>query len=203
MYAILFFERVTARMHHNSEMKNAVENYFGAERQQSTIFFFAGAVALLVGLVGWFIKHDVPMFLGASGPLVVVGAIHLALGAGIYFRTPQDLARVNTKMLRQPHEAAREELPRMRQVIGNFPLYRKISIALTGVGILMVAASASIGAWLGYWCGFGAALMLMAGITLALDLSAERRARVYLKAMEDVATQSVLHHRPSGRKRRM
>lgn len=159
-----------------------IESYFLAEKAESFVFLGVGLAAILLGLAFWFWWRT-PFLRGAAVPLVLVGALLSTVGSTILFRSDADIARVTSALERAPVDLKNKELPRMKKVMQDFRLYRKIEIVLAAAGLVLwiVFRGRSSG---DFWSGLGIALTAMAVIALTADYFAERRGHQYLEKLE-------------------
>ena len=152
-----------------------INNYFGAERLESLLFIAIGIVALGVAAYALLASRN-SLLRGAAWPLALVALIQLGVGGGVFLRSHKDIARVQSMVQVEGKRLRSEEIPRMEVVVRNFVLYRWIEIGLLVAAILLHAFAPAASAWR----GAGIGLFFQAGLMLALDFFAERRAMVYL-----------------------
>jgi hypothetical protein len=152
-----------------------ISTYFAAERAESALFIAVGLLALGAATYGLWVSRG-PLLRGAAWPLAVVALIQIAVGVSIWQRSPHDALRVQQIVQQTPQRVHSDEIPRMRQVMANFVLYRWIEIGLLAVGVLLAALSAHGSAKR----GAGLGLALQSGLMLALDWLAEARGASYL-----------------------
>jgi hypothetical protein len=157
-----------------------VRTYFSAEKAESLLFIFAGAIALLASLY-FLISVKKSFYTGLAFPLLFIGTIQLAVGTIIYLRSDRDKERVLNYMTLEPERINAEEIPRMTMVMKTFVYYRAIELAFIITGILLmfyVPVSDLVK-------GIGMGLFMQASIMLAADYFAERRGEIYLKNLRD------------------
>ena len=150
-----------------------IESYFNAERMHGLMFVAVGLLAAGGAAWGW---RDGAFWRGAAWPLVLVGLLQLGAGATVWWRSPQDIARVQHIVAQEKPRLAAEEIPRMQAVVKGFVTNRGVEIALIAAGLLLLMLTARGG----IWQGVGAGLAVQAGVVLLLDAFAERRADAYL-----------------------
>lgn len=155
---------------------DAVTSYFDAERAESVLFIAIGALALVASAYFLFFRRQ-RFWRGLALPLAAVALIQLTVGTTVFLRSPEDDARVHAALQSDRAHIAAIEIPRMQVVARNFVVYRwvEIGLLLAGVAAFFAARSSSL------LRGAGIGLALQAGLMLALDLFAERRADVYLR----------------------
>jgi hypothetical protein len=152
-----------------------ITTYFEAERAESALFLIVGLLALGVAAWGTW-RSRRPWLAGAAWPLTAVALVQITVGASIWLRSPHDAARVHQIVQLAPQRLYSEEIPRMRQVMANFEIYRSLEIGLLATGLLLAAMTARRPAWR----GAGLGLALQAALMLLLDFFAEARGRTYL-----------------------
>ena len=141
--------------------------------------FFAAldvaAIAVSIGLI-----KTGSSYRGMAYPLVAVALIHLVVGAAVYFRTDARVRSLQQQMQGQPLMFQAEETRRMQGVMRNFRMLKMLEIVLllTGIGMTFAFRQSD----LLYSAGIG--LLIQAGVTLVLDLFAERRGAHYLTALQ-------------------
>jgi hypothetical protein len=158
-------------------MPGELDRYFAAERAGGALLLacaLAGA-----GLSAGMLAQGSP-YRPMSWPLLAVGLAQLALGATLVLRTPRQVRRLSERLRSAPAGYRAEESARMRRVQSRFTLYKRIEIGLLAAG-LALASVEGYGQTL-YAVGLG--LVLEAGLMLAFDLTAERRGRRYLDAVD-------------------
>ena len=112
-------------------------------------------------------------------PLIAVALIQIVVGSTVYLRSDAQIAQLQQQARDAPAAFKSGETPRMKAVIANFELYRRIEIGLLALGMAIVVLLRNRE----FWFAFGLGLVLQAGFMLALDHFAEPRAHVYFKAV--------------------
>jgi len=158
---------------------NTAETYFHAERWGGLMFVAVALTAIAVAAWTW--RHSA-FWRGAAGPLVLAALVQLGVGGSVWWRSPQDLARVQHIVANERVRLGIEEIPRMQVVMNEFARNRWIEFALAAAGILLVilAPQSSV------WQGAGAGLAVQAAMIFLLDGSAERRAAGYLSWLQSL-----------------
>lgn len=161
--------------------KTDIEQYFSAEKQAGLIFLSFGIVAVIAALIFLFVFRT-PFYKGAAIPLIIVGVIAGGIGFTIYKRSDEVRKRNVYAFDLNPEELKQKEYPRMQKVMKSFR-----AIIIAEVVFLIVAiflffyfrtnASQQL------WSGVGAGLLTMAISALILDISAQRRAAVYMNGL--------------------
>jgi hypothetical protein len=153
-----------------------IDSYFGAEKLESLLFIVVGALAIALALV-LLRRHS--RLRGMALPLIAVALIQLVVGSTVYLRSDAQIAQLQQQARVAPADFKRDEAARMRTVIANFELYRRIEIGLLALGMAIVVLLRNRE----YWFAFGLGLVLQSGFMLALDHFAEARAHEYFKAV--------------------
>ena len=161
-------------------MIQAMNDYFGAEKNESLLFIAVGVVTCGVAVWLWSQGHRLKTM---AFPLVAVALIQVVVGGSVYFRTDSQVAQLQQKLSASPAELKTIETARMEQVMQRFVTYKRIEIALILLGIcLMIFLRRSDIA-----VGIGSGLLIQAAFMLCLDLFAETRGEDYLKALTQLA----------------
>lgn len=165
--------------------KADIEKYFNAEKGESLLFIVIGIVAIVLALV-FFFYLKTNWYKGASIPLLIVGLMHLAVGATVYKRSDSDRIKMVYALGMTPGNIKSQEIPRMEQVNKNFVTYRytEIILLLTGLGIFFYYRNAPEKS---FWVGLGLALAIEAAVSLSADYFAETRAGVYTRQLKEFA----------------
>lgn len=158
---------------------NMADAYFTAERWGGVMFTIVGVVA--IGVAAWTRRHGA-FWRGAAVPLVLAALVQLGVGGSVWWRSPQDLARVQHIVANEKVRLGLEEIPRMQVVLNEFARNRWIEFAFVIAGLLLVVLAPKSTAWQ----GAGAALAVQAAVIIFLDGSAERRAAGYLSWLQSL-----------------
>lgn len=162
--------------------KTDIEKYFMAEKQESLLFVIIGVAAVIAAIAFYFLLKS-SFFKGAVIPLLVIGLIELAVGYTVYRRSDSDRIRNVYAYDMNPAELKLKEIPRMEKVNRSFVIYRWVELSLLVTGlILSMVYGQNPGR--SFWYGFGIALSLQAGIMLAADYYAEKRALKYTRGLQ-------------------
>jgi hypothetical protein len=153
-----------------------IDSYFGAEKPASLRFIAVGLLAVALALV---LLRRRSRLRGMAWPLIGVALIQLGVGGTVYLRSDAQTAQLQQQAREAPAEFKRSEAARMRVVIANFELYRRIQIGLLALGMAIVVLLRNRE----FWFAFGLGLVLQAFVMLALDHFAEARAHSYFKAV--------------------
>lgn len=171
--------RASARVHAMGSMTltESLTVYFDGEKSAGVVLAVIGALALAWG--GLIVRRGAGDLRGVLWPVMLVGALQLAVGVGLYARTDAQVASLRTQLDREPAAFFTAERARMEKVQRNFVVIEWVEVALLVVGIaLALGLKGSVVAW-----GVGAGMVVQAGVMLAFDLLAERRGAAWLDAI--------------------
>lgn len=159
-----------------------MQAYFRGERLEA-LFYIGPAGLLLWALALTALKADRGGFgWGLAVPWFVFGLVLVGVGSGVGFRTPSQLEALEKDYAASPRAMVEKELPRMRQVNRMWPIYLSVWAGLVVVGTLLRFALKADWAH-----GVGPALVLVGAFGYLIDGFAERRARPYTEALEQMA----------------
>jgi hypothetical protein len=153
-----------------------IDAYFGAEKLGALLFVVVGGLAIAAALL---LLRWRSRLRGMAIPLIAVALLQLAVGATVYLRSDAQAARLQQQAGAAPAEFKRAETARMKTVIANFELYRRIQIGLLALGMALVVLLRNRE----FGFAFGLGLVLQAALLLALDHFAAARAHDYLRAV--------------------
>lgn len=164
------------------DFQELMQAYFRGERIEA-LFYILPAGLLLLGLAATALATDRGGFgFGLALPLALFGLVAIGTGAHVGWRTPGQLAALEQAYAASPSTMVAEELPRMEKVNANWPGYIITWTVLVVVGLgLRFALNAN-------WAhGLGPALVLVGAVGFLIDGFAERRARPYTAALQQMA----------------
>jgi hypothetical protein len=165
-------------MHDPSMLREAITDYFPAEKRESLLFIIVGITAIVVAVL---LIADESPYVGMAYPLVAVGLIQLAVGATVYFRTDRQISQLLVGVEADPAGTAQRELVRMIGVNRGFIVYRWTEVVLMAAGIVGLVLLRESRLLFSVATG----LVVQTGLMLLLDIVAERRASLYLKRIEN------------------
>ncbi|MFO0601795.1 MAG: hypothetical protein U0324_01415 [Polyangiales bacterium] len=155
--------------------------YFAGEKSAGLLLAVVGALALAWG--GLVLRGGAGDLRGALWPVMLIGALQVAIGVGLTARTDGQAAALRAQLDRSPAAFFAAERPRMEKVQRNFVWIEWVEVALLAIGVaLALGWKGSPVAW-----GVGAGMVLQAGFMLAFDLLAERRGAAWLDALRRAA----------------
>ncbi|NWK95952.1 hypothetical protein DM806_09745 [Sphingobium lactosutens] len=150
--------------------------YFNAERTGGLRFIIVGTIALVIALAVWGWRHG-PFWWGVAWVLAVSALIQINVGITYWWRSPDDLERVQHLVAQEPGRIVGEEVPRMQAVLKSYAISIRIEIAVLAAGLALLVLSPHGSAWQ----GAGMGLAVQTGLVLLLDGLAERRGQAYLQ----------------------
>lgn len=159
--------------------RDTMHHYFEGEMNERWAFGGLGlaSVGAGVGLA----SAGRPATVGAAVPLLAVGVIQLALGIGLWVRTPGQVAALDAQLDGDLKAFITAERLRMARVNRGFVLYKifETSLFFAGAGLAGVGGITSTDSLF----GAGLALAGEALVMLVLDLFAETRGQGYERAL--------------------
>jgi hypothetical protein len=156
-----------------------IQKYFNAERAESLVFLGIGIIAMAIG--AWFLATKTDNLLrGVAYPFIIIALIQIGVGAGIFLRSPKDIARVTQIVQNEPTKIQSEEIPRMEKVMQSFVTIRYVEIALLLIGLVLAFTMSNNPLWRGVGIGLAIQSLLMLGA----DYFAEARGHVYLAELK-------------------
>ena len=162
--------------------KTDIEKYFNAEKSESLLFIILGIAAILLALIFFFYLNS-KWHKCAALPFLIIGLIHVTVGAVVFTRSDADRIRSVYAFDMNPGELQTKEIPRMELVNKNFVMYRYIEIILLLTGLVNYFYFKP-NANKSFWVGLGLALAIEAGVSLSADYFAEKRAGIYTRQLK-------------------
>lgn len=163
-------------------MLDAMRTYFDGEK-------LGGALIAAVGLAsiawaGW-TRMAATDLRGMFWPMLLLGLLQVGIGVGLHARTGPQVTVLERQLAAAPTDFYAAETPRMDRVQRNFGVIEVVEVVLLVVGIALgLAMKGRLTPW-----GVGLALVLHAAFLFAFDLTAERRGKLYLDALQQNAAQ--------------
>jgi hypothetical protein len=158
-------------------MLNEIDTYFQAERAECLLFAAFGLLAIAASAVLLW-RYGDAMSKGLAIPLVAVGLIQLAVGGGVYVRTPAQVSALTAQLQSNPKRFKADETARMTTVMANFKSYKIIEVAFILIGLVVTLAVSQP-----FWLGIGMAMLIQGALMLPADITAEQRGAVYNAAI--------------------
>jgi hypothetical protein len=158
-------------------MHDALTTYFNGEKT-------AGALLACLGLIGLaaaaLFSQPRLELRSLAATLAVLALVQIAVGAGLYFKTGPQVARLVAQLGSDGARALSEEGARMARVQRNF-----ITLECTWTALLLASAVTAIAQKGRFWVsGVALGVLVNVAVLLAFDLVAERRGAIYLAAIE-------------------
>lgn len=159
-----------------------LRRYFAAEKNESLLFMLIGATTLMTACFCWFWWKK-PFYEGMAWPLMAIAIVELVVGGSVFFRTDGQVKSLEELFERSPADLAAAELPRMKTVMRNFQIYRRVEIAfmIVGLGLILWNVQSN------FWKGCGAGMFLQGGLMLLADFFAEKRGMEYVEALNGIS----------------
>jgi hypothetical protein len=158
--------------------------YFRGERIEALYFIVPIGVAMVAFAAVTLRAERGGFAWGLAVPLVLFGLFAIGIGAAVGLRTNGQVAGLEAGFQSDPGAMVAEELPRMRKVNDNWPVYIGMWTALVLIGLgLRFGLKAD-------WAhGVGPAFILIGAMGFLIDGFAERRARPYTEALEGLSAE--------------
>lgn len=160
-----------------------MQEYFRGERAEA-LWFIAPVGLASLGLAAVVFRTQRDGFMwGVGTPFVVLGLALLVVGTSVGLRTPGQVEELTALYQRDVVAFVAQELPRMEQVNRAWPVYLG-----TWVTFMVLGLGLRFGLHADWAQGLGIALAFFGGVGLMIDGFAERRARPYTTALEQLRT---------------
>lgn len=156
--------------------------YFRGEKLATLGIALPFGLVLVAGAV-WFARADrTPFGWGLAGPLVLLGVVLAGVGLAVGLRTDGQVAALVQAYTTDPATFVGPELARMNKVNTTWPILfgAWVTFIVTGVVLRLFVHRA--------WAeGLALSLAFLGGVGFLFDGLAERRARTYTVALEQLA----------------
>lgn len=161
-----------------------MQDYFRGERLEA-FFFIAPAGLILFVVAGVALKSQGNAFgVGLAVPLILFGLVAFGTGMAVGLRTPSQIATIESEFAASPKAMVEKELPRMRKVNANWPMYLGV-----WAGLVILGVALRFGLKADWAHGVGPGIILIGAVGFLIDGFAERRSRPYTAALEALGTQ--------------
>lgn len=161
-----------------------MQDYFRGERLEA-FFFIAPAGLILFVIAGTALKSQGNAFgVGLAVPLILFGLVAFGTGMAVGLRAPSQIASIESEFAVSPKAMVEKELPRMRTVNANWPMYLGV-----WAGLVILGVALRFGLKADWAHGVGPGIILIGALGFLIDGFAERRSRPYTAALEALATQ--------------
>lgn len=155
-----------------------IRDYFSGEKSEAALILLAGVLALAAAIWLWLWIRE-PFARGLAAALLLTAALGLGVGGAVYFRTDGQVRDLVDLHEIEPARFAREEGPRIRQVVTSFGVYRIFYAA----AVLLALAFVFIGGK-PLFHGLAVGLLILAALGFTIDFYAEARAVNYVRGLE-------------------
>lgn len=160
------------------DIAEAMQTYFAAEKLTGTLLAIYGVV--LLGVAAYLHQTHTGGFMwGIVVPLGILGLGATLGGVGLAIKTGPQLAALQAL---GPADLMVQELPRMAKVNANWARLEATWTAIIAISLVMLWTSGR--EWV---TGLALALLVAASSAMVLDVFAERRAKIYTAALEQLA----------------
>jgi len=152
--------------------------YFTGEKAEAFWILAAGVASLAGAIVLWFVARE-PFARGLAMALLIMAGLGISVGGTVYFRSDAQSPQLIEQQRTNPSQFAAEEGPRIRQVVSSFAQYRigyAVAVLLALFFVFVMGKPSQH--------GFAVGLLLLAALGLTIDFFAERRAQLYLQALQ-------------------
>ena len=152
--------------------------YFAGEKAEAFWILAAGVVSLVGAGVLWFVARE-PFARGLALALLIMAGLGLSVGGTVFWRSDAQSQQLIEQQRTNPSQFAAEEGPRIRQVVSSFAQYRigyAVAVLLALFFVFVMGKPSQH--------GFAVGLLLLAALGLTIDFFAERRAQLYLQALQ-------------------
>jgi hypothetical protein len=165
---------------HDTSLKllEAMLVYFQGEKIETLVFILPiGLLSLVFGV--WLVVDGGAGFArGVAIPFLAMGLLMTAVGAGVGYRTPAQLAQLQQAVHQDPEAARASEVVRMKQVNSAWQAYLVLWALMGVAGLVLRWGTRS-----DFTQGLGIALVLFCGVGLLVDGFAERRTHPYMATL--------------------
>ncbi|MEZ4447602.1 MAG: hypothetical protein R3B72_51475 [Polyangiaceae bacterium] len=161
------------------EMSRRMHRYFDGELGFASAAFGLSAASGWAG--GMLLVQGTDATRAAAVPVILVGVGELAIGLGLFLRTPAQVRALDARIAQDPEGYVDEEGARMEAVVGRFGLFTALETTLLFAGTLTTTVGAVTGEDRAIGAGLGTAVQ--ATVALTIDALAASRAERYLDAI--------------------
>jgi lipoprotein signal peptidase len=152
--------------------------YFAGEKAEALWILAAGVASLVAAIVLWFVARE-QFARGLALALLIMAGLGVSVGGTVYFRSDAQSQQLIEQQRTNPSQFAAAEGPRIQQVIRSFAQYRigyAVAVLLALFFVFVMGKPSQH--------GFAVGLLLLAALGLTIDFFAERRAQLYLQALQ-------------------
>jgi hypothetical protein len=160
------------------DCEQIVRWYFAGEKAEAFWILTAGVISLVGTGLLWFVARE-PFARGLALALLIMAGLGLSVGGTVFLRSDAQSQQLVEQQRTNPSQFAAEEGPRIRQVVSSFAQYRIGYAVAVLLALFFVFAMGKPSQH-----GFAVGLLLLAALGLTIDFFAERRAQLYLQALQ-------------------
>ena len=154
--------------------------YFAGEKAEAFWILAAGVVSLVGAGVLWFVARE-PFARGLALALLIMAGLGLSVGGTVFWRSDAQSQQLIEQQRTNPSQFIAAEGPRIQQVVKSFAQYRigyAVAVLLALFFVFVMGKPSQH--------GFAVGLLLLAALGLTIDFFAERRAQLYLQALQAI-----------------
>ena len=160
-------------------MSVLMKEYFEGERAQAHLFLGSGLAAFGAG--AFLLTRGDLAAEGAAYPVLAIGILQVAVGAGLLVRTDAQIAEHDARIAADPAGFKHAERARLDGVLRRFKVAEYIEAGAAAAGLGLVAYGEAARQPLA--TGIGAGLAAQSALMLGLDYLVDRRAQCYAAAL--------------------
>lgn len=160
------------------DCEQIVRWYFTGEKAEAFWILAAGVASLAGAVVLWLVARE-PFARGLAMALLIMAGLGISVGGTVYFRSDAQSQQLVEQQRTNPSQFTAEEGPRIQQVVNSFAQYRigyAVAVLFALFFVFVMGKPSQH--------GFAVGLLLLAALGLTIDFFAERRAQLYLQALQ-------------------
>jgi uncharacterized membrane protein len=159
---------------------DSILNYFNGEKYQCTIGLVISIIFILASI--YFLSSQRTLLNGMSYSILPFTILLSIICIGVIVRVPKDIKRVTTYYEEESVKLRTEELPRMKKVMNNFNIIKKVELGVFSVGLILLFM---------FWGndlvkGVSIGLIIQGLILFLFDYMAESRGELYINFLESL-----------------
>jgi len=162
------------------DFEQIVRWYFAGEKAEAFWILAAGVASLVGAGVLWFVARE-PFARGLAMALLIMAGLGLSVGGTVFWRSDAQSQQLLEQQRTNPSQFTAEEGPRIQQVVKSFAQYRIGYAVAALLALFFVFAMGKPSQH-----GFAVGLLVLAALGLTIDFFAERRAQLYLQALQAI-----------------
>lgn len=155
-----------------------IATYFNGEKVQCIIGIVISLACIAASV--YFLTTQKPQLKGIAYSFLPLSVFLLMICVSVVSRTAKDIDRVSNFLTEEPVKLKSEELPRMKKVMRNFGIIKKVELALFVIGLMLALA---------FWRtdlvrGIAIGLVIQGIVLYLFDHYAEARGDNYIQFLE-------------------